>query len=82
MLSKKHMKFLDMAICLAKDNIESKNKHASVIAKGNKLLSCGINNKRTRMKNFEYNYFECHAELDAIMRVKSKCLLWDYALCC
>ena len=81
MLSLKHMKFLDIAKTIASENKDFKNKHGCVIAKGNKLVSTGTNNHRTRMKKYNYNHLECHAELSAIMRVKPKCILWSYTLC-
>ena len=84
MLSNKHMKFLSIANGLAEDNKDTKHKHGCVIAKGNKILSLGTNNERTRMNKFnKYDYYECHAELDAIMRVRKKqCVLWGHDLCC
>lgn len=84
MLSNKHMKFLSIAVDLAEQNDHTKNRHASVIAKGNKMLSFGVNNRRTQMHQYsKYDYYECHAELDAVMRVRKKqCLLRGYNLCC
>jgi deoxycytidylate deaminase len=76
------MKFLDIAKMIASDNKEFKNMHGCVIAKGNKLVSTGINCRRTRIKKYNYDHLECHAELSAIMRVKPKCILWGDTICC
>lgn len=84
MLSR-HIKFLDLAELYASENKNTKNKHAAIITKGNKIISIGTNNNdRSRMSEFKhYNYYGCHAELDAVMKVKKRqCLLWDNDICC
>ena len=67
MISTRDIRLLEKACELARKS-SCKKKHGAIIAKGNTILSYGKNNRRTQMRNYNFGHFECHAELDAIMR--------------
>ena len=75
--SRQESRYLELALNLAKSSAVPRYKHGSVIVKGGRVVSTGINKIRNHPdvlidgNNFSKNDAHVHAEVDAIKKVSS-----------